>query len=76
MNGVSSLSTTVSPLRLLTVTGVISAANAPEFTALSARCVDSVANASWSARENEYFCAVASANVPMSWPSKGLCRPS
>ena len=46
VNGVSSLSTTDSPLRPLTVTGEISAANAPEFTAASARFVDSVAKAS------------------------------
>ena len=76
VNGVSSRSTTVSPLRPLTVTGVISAANAPELTACSARCVDSVANASCSARVKPYFCAVSSANAPMSWPSNGLCRPS
>ncbi len=37
-------------------------------TAFSARCVDSVANASCSARENVYFCAVASAKAPMSLP--------
>jgi hypothetical protein len=46
VNGVSSFSITVSALRPLTVTGVISAAKAPLLIAASARCVDSVAKAS------------------------------
>ncbi len=46
LNGVSSWSTTVSPLRVLTVTGVISDANAPDATACSERFTDSVAKAS------------------------------
>ena len=44
--GVSSRATTVSPLRVFTVTGVISASNSPASTARSARRTDSVAKAS------------------------------
>ncbi len=46
VNGVSSVSTMRSALRLFTATGVISALNFPSFTAANARRTDSVANAS------------------------------
>ena len=46
----SSLSTTVSPLRPLMVTGAISASNLPAFWAASARFWEAVAKASWSWR--------------------------
>ena len=76
LNGVSSLSTTTSPLRLLTVTGTISAAKAPDSTARRARVTDSVAKASCISRVNPYFAEVASAKQPIALPSNGLCRPS
>ena len=74
--GVSSRGTTVSPLRLFTVTGAISASKSPAATACRARRTDSAAKASCWARLNWYFAAVASAKQPMSLPSQGLCSPS
>ena len=74
--GVSSRATTVSPLRLFTVTGVTSASNSPASSARSARRTDSAAKASCWARVKPYFAAVASAKQPMALPSQGLCRPS
>ena len=75
-NGVSSCATTCSPLRVLNVTGAISATKSPSRTARCARRTDSAANASCAARVKPYLSAVASAKQPMAWPSHGLCRPS
>ena len=65
MPGVSSRATTVSPLRLLTVTGVTSASKSPASSARIARRTDSVANASCCARVKLYLAAVASAKQPI-----------
>jgi hypothetical protein len=46
VKGVSSRSTSVSPLRPFTVTGTISARNAPFSIAASARCTERAANVS------------------------------
>ena len=48
--GVSSASTTVEPVREVTVTGTISSKNQPSATATPARCCDRSARASWSSR--------------------------
>ena len=56
------------PARPLTVTGVISAANAPDVVAALARCTDAVAKASWASRVNWYFAAHSSPKVPMARP--------
>src|ERR1700684_522419 len=69
--GVSSRATRVSPLRLLTVTGVTSPSNSPACSACVARRTDSVANASWCARVKLYLAAVASAKQPIALPSNG-----
>src|ERR1700684_4629098 len=50
VNGVSSLSTTTSPLRVLAVTGAISAAKLPPLTAGSARRTDSGGEWFWARR--------------------------
>jgi hypothetical protein len=53
----------------LTVTGVISAANAPDSVAALARCTLAVANASCSARVKLYLAAQSSPKVPMERPA-------
>jgi hypothetical protein len=68
-NGSSSRSTSVSPARPFTVTGVISALNCPPLQAASARRTDSVANASCAARVKPYLRAVCSAKWPIMLPS-------
>ncbi|MNH39852.1 hypothetical protein D3C79_1010800 [compost metagenome] len=67
--GPSSTLTTTSPLRVETVTGVISAANAPLCAAAWARCTLAVANASCCSRVNWYLAAQSSPNVPMERPA-------
>src|SRR5271165_4553813 len=76
VKGVSSLSTTTSPLRVLVVTGAISAVKSPLLVAASARRTDSAAKSSCALRVKSYFSEVASAKQPMSCPSQGLCSPS
>ena len=51
-SGCSSTATTVSPWRVFTVTGSISAAKVPSSIAVFARLRDSMANASWASRVN------------------------
>lgn len=67
--GPSSTDTTVSPARVLTVTGTISAANAPDSVAALARCTLAVANASCCSRVNWYLAAQSSPKVPMDRPA-------
>ncbi len=74
--GCSSVANSTSPLRVATLTGTISSANAPEAIAACARLTDSVANASCSSRVKPYLAAVASAKMPIDLPSYGLVRPS
>ena len=50
--GPSSMATTTSPARPLTVTGVISVAKAPDAVAALALCTDAVAKASCASRVN------------------------
>src|SRR6202050_3974967 len=76
VEGVSSLSMSASPLRVLAVTGATSLENAPLATAACARRADSDAKSSWAFRVKSYLADVASAKQPMSCPSQGLCRPS
>ena len=66
--GPSSMATSASPPRLLTVTGVISAAKAPLWTAAWARCTLALAKASCCARLNWYLAAQSSPKVPMERP--------
>ncbi|CUJ15414.1 Uncharacterised protein [Achromobacter ruhlandii] len=66
--GASSVSTTVSPLRPATVTGVISHLKLPSSVAARARRSDSSENASCCSRVNEYLAAQSSANTPMALP--------
>ena len=63
--GNSSVSTTTSPLRVFTVTGMISSLKRPLFCAASALFCDDAAKASCSARVIWYFCATFSAVLPM-----------
>ena len=63
--GYSSVSTTVSPLRPLIVTGAISSLNLPAFIAASALFCDFTANSSCCARVICHFLATFSAVVPM-----------
>ncbi len=65
LRGPSSLSTTVSPPRPLTVTGAISSANAPLAAAACARLTDVVAKWSCCSRVNAYCVAQSSPNVPI-----------
>ena len=67
--GPSSMDTTRSPLRSLTVTGAISVANAPDSVAALARCTLVVAKASCSARVKLYLAAQSSPKVPMLRPA-------
>ena len=67
--GPSSIDTTRSPLRSLTVTDAISLANAPEAVASLARCTLVMAKWSWASRLNWYFAAQSSPNVPMERPA-------
>ena len=67
--GPSSMLTTVSPARVLTVMGVISAWKAPEAVAALARSTLAVANASCSARVKLYLAAQSSPKVPMERPA-------
>ncbi len=66
--GPSSMAITVSPARPLTVTGVISVANAPDSVAALARCTEVVAKASCASRLNWYLAAQSSPKVPMARP--------
>ena len=66
--GLSSVSITVSPARVLTVTGAISAANAPDWMAACARCTLAMAKASCCARVKLYLAAQSSPKVPMERP--------
>ena len=61
----SSLSTTVSPLRPLMVTGAISASKRPAFWAASALFCEATANLSWSSRVICQRLAMFSAVWPM-----------
>ena len=75
--GVSSLLMTVSPVRPLTVTGVISALKAPDSPACLARCTLRVAKASCASRVKPYLAAQSSPKVPMDRPaSYASSRPS
>src|SRR5215831_16019496 len=63
--GCSSLSTTISPLRVFTVTGAISSLNFPAFCAASALFCDATANSSCCARVICHWRATFSAVLPM-----------
>ena len=63
--GYSSASTTVSPRRVLMVTGTISSVNLPAFWAASAFCWEALAKASCCSRVICHFSATFSAVVPM-----------
>jgi acetyl-CoA C-acetyltransferase len=63
--GYSSASTSMSPLRVLMVTGTISSLKRPDFCAASALFCDPAAKASCSTRVIWYFCATFSAVLPM-----------
>ena len=63
--GYSSVSTTISPLRPLMVTGAISSLNLPAFMAASALFCEATANSSCCARVICYCLATFSAVVPM-----------
>ena len=67
--GPSSMEITVSPLRPLTVTGVISALKAPDSVAALARLTLVVAKASCASRVNLYLSAHCSPKVPMERPA-------
>ena len=58
-----------SPARVFTVTGVISAAKAPEVVADWARCTLAMANASCCSRVKLYLAAQSSPKVPMERPA-------
>ena len=60
---------TTSPARLFTVTGVISAAKAPDSVAALARLTLVVANASCASRVNWYLAAHSSPKVPIERPA-------
>ena len=66
--GPSSTEITVSPERSLTVTGVISAANAPDLIAACARCTLAVAKLSCCSRVKLYLAAQSSPKVPIERP--------
>ena len=66
--GPSSMATMASPLRVFTVTGVISALKAPDSVAALARCTLVVAKWSCSARVKLYLAAQSSPKVPMLRP--------
>src|ERR1700730_12094820 len=66
VEGVSSVSTSRSPLRVFAVTAAISDRKLPLATAALARRADSVANSSWARRLKSYLLEVASAKQPMS----------
>ena len=66
--GPSSTLTVTSPLRVLTVTGVISAVKAPLCAAACARCTLAMAKASCASRVKLYLAAQSSPNVPMERP--------
>ena len=63
--GCSSISKTISPLRVFTVTGAISSLNEPLVCAASARRTDSAANASCSSRVKLYLSAQSSPKPPI-----------
>jgi len=65
----SSATTAVSPFFRSISTGTISARNAPDCCAATARRVDSIAYSSWAAREMPCVVAQCSAHIPMCcWP--------
>ena len=66
--GVSSSAIISSPLRVVTVTGAISAAKTPAVTACCARVTDCMAKASISSRVKPYFSTHSSAKAPISLP--------
>src|SRR6202012_3062460 len=76
VNGVSSLSTTTSPLRVFAVTAAISLLKSPLLTAASARRTDSAASSSCAGRVNALFSAVKSPNQPRIFPPQGLGTPA
>ena len=61
----SSSLTTTSPLRVVSVTGVISSLNFPAFCAAAAFCCEARASASWSARVICQAFATFSAVMPI-----------
>ncbi|MNI33975.1 hypothetical protein D3C73_879470 [compost metagenome] len=63
--GFSSVSTMMSPLRVLIVTGTISALNRPSAIAAAAFVCEASANASCSSRVSAYLAATFSAVMPM-----------
>ena len=67
--GCSSVANSASPLRVLTVTGTISSAKAPDAMRGLGAPYRFEAKASCSSRVNAYLSAVASANTPIDWPS-------
>jgi len=74
--GCSSIETTCSPLRLLIVTGDISASNQPCAIALFARFNDSIAKASIPSRVRPYSLATPWVNSPINFPVYASSSPS
>ena len=74
--GPSSISTTVSPLRPLTVTGTISSAIRPSSVAASASSWERSDQRSMSARVSSSSAATSEASCAMCLPENGFVSPS
>ncbi len=74
--GASSTSTTVSPLRPLTVTGTISSGRRPSSVAFSASSCERTDQRSMSARVSSSSAATSLASCAMCLPLNGFVRPS